>query len=91
MKKPVDWGSMKFAEYMFTKHGCYWWWRDDEINTFRPFRELTERSAFLYELAARVNGEFEFGKPWIKLHGAQRTVLMDRCDAFRTRPRWLHG
>lgn len=75
MKKKSE---MDKANYMLEKHGCYWWWRDNEIQSFEPFRQLTERSAFLYEVAARVNEDFEFGKPWLKLSGGQIEALRTR-------------
>lgn len=54
-----------------------WWWRvlhtrefresNGGVLFFRWFKEELERSAYLYELGARVSGEYEFGKTWLKL------------------------
>ncbi len=70
-------------DYMLEKHNCLWWWRDNEIQAFEPFRQLTERSAFLYEVSARVNGSFEFGKPWSSLSPNQWEILRMRWPMKR--------
>ncbi len=68
---------------MLEKHNCLWWWRDNEIQAFEPFKQLTERSAFLYEVAGRVNGVFEFGKPWSSLSANQWEILRMRWPMKR--------
>jgi len=52
-----------------------WWWRVFHSQEFREgkglvfhwFKQELERSAYLYELGARVSGEYEFGKCWAHL------------------------
>lgn len=71
------------AEIM-EEHRLYWWWRligdpawvqMGEGAWPMIFAAQYERSAFLYELAARVNGRFEFRKPWILLPRKKRDLL----------------
>jgi len=49
-----------------------WWWKARKPLWFEM------RSAFLYELAARIKGTYEFGKPWPELSDSQKAKLTNR-------------
>lgn len=66
-----------------------WWWRDlgsGEITPVRSFwihnnfESVWERSAFLYELSARFEGEYEFGKPWAFLKLREHSLVHSRWE-----------
>jgi len=70
----------------------YWWWREiyPEINTYKSrkshlceftisvFKDNWERSAFIYEMRARISTRMHwdfFGKPWIELNPIERSII----------------
>lgn len=69
------------------KHRLCWWWRsigtpdwDGIAGGGWPvaFKSWYERSAFLYELNARLNGKFEFQKPWTFIGRDKHDILARR-------------
>jgi hypothetical protein len=72
------------AKTMLDKYGVNWWWRTDDWWPLFRAGDQCERSAFLYELAARVDGQFEFAKPWAQLSSEQKTTLIQRWPMDQT-------
>lgn len=76
------------SEQLIAKH--VWWWR--EMNSapaggtgtsliHHNFKTIWERSAFIYELVARIEGEYEHGKPWLSLKLRQHSLIHSKWDA----------
>src|ERR1035441_2085627 len=76
---------------MFTQHGCLWWWQLKESKQWKEdehfaasFEFCYQRSAFIYELRARVLGKYEFKKPWLRIKLIEKKKLLERwpMDSF---------
>jgi hypothetical protein len=71
------------------QEGRCWWWRGfffpgrDDF-AYMAYQTEFSRCAFLYELAARIKGQFEFGKDFSLLKDGQRNVLARRWPTPET-------
>lgn len=67
-----------------TPKGARHWWKVMETAEVKQtwnysiYKLCYERSAFLYELSARMRGKFEFGQPYIDLPSDKKAALAQR-------------
>ena len=84
MSKGIDPSRVREAKRLITKHSLDWWWYQipgwerSNKSRFLWFKAAAERSAFLYELSARMGSGYEFGKHWLALDGVTQASLANR-------------